>query len=321
MDSSTRDALVGAVLFHNAPTAFLFASALLVLLWEWIGDGNRGANDRGRDLALFSASVSTTYLILLATMDRVFSYYFVLVFPFAGIAGGWLVFRWAAAGLEMMAHKSQPRGRRRSTGVAWVSLALVLLGWWWSPALERRLAYYVSFEDKTVQYSWHPGPLSGWLAGTVRALFWHDRRVIGRRYSTFTYLLWHESRVLESVSAMTEAVRSRADLGDEIFGDASTVPLVAMMAGVPIAGHEVDTNIQRYPDRVARRAIARRIDASAPRFIMVRPRFGVASIAEVQALIRQRYTRVHAVRSDRGEEYVLFERRAAARTIAKRDVR
>jgi len=148
------------------------------------------------------------------------------------------------------------------------------------------------------------------LAAAIRALAWHDERVIGRRYSNLAYLLWHESRTLDVAPAIVEALGPPRDAADTLFGDSGTVPLMALLTGRSIAANEVDTNVQRYVTGFEDpAALASRIDSAAPRFVLLRPGFGVGGLPEIQRMARRAYAPPRVFEDERRRSYLLFERR------------
>ncbi|MFH0861696.1 MAG: glycosyltransferase family 39 protein [Candidatus Altiarchaeota archaeon] len=59
-----------------------------------------------------------------------------------------------------------------------------------------------------------------------------------------------ESRYFESAERISGFVRSNTDPGDEIFGDSTTTPLIALLSQRRIAYDEIDTNLQRFTSNV-----------------------------------------------------------------------
>ena len=321
-----------SVLFHNAVPAGLFALSLPAMIgavaavWPAVRSERsiwrrfRGAAAlSGVDLPLAGAFAAILMLALLLNMDRVWMYYFVPSFPFAALGGAWLVALW----IRGLARLARARGRIRSAGMSRaaviggvVALAAFAVYFAFCHLLERNLDYFdketaKSAEEQDHAYTWRDGALPGFANRAARALLWNGERVIGERYSSFTYYLWHESRTFDIADDAVAEILSRTSDGDEIFGDSGTVPLLALLSGRGIAGREVDTNIQRYRSGNADpRDLVARIDAPATRIIFLRSRFGVAGLKELQALVREKYEAVRSFRTDEGQVFQMFERRA-----------
>jgi hypothetical protein len=323
-----------SVLFHNAVPAGLFALSLpamfgaIAVAWHAHG-GERSVRRRLHDstsaagvgLPLAGAFAAILMLALLLNMDRVWMYYFVPSFPFAALGGGWLVASW----IRGFARLARSRGRIRAAGISraaaaggTVALAAFAVYFSLCHRLERNLDYY----DKEISksgggqdhaYTWRDGALPGFASRAVRALLWSDERVIGERASSFTYYLWHESRTFDIADEAVSEILARTSNDDEIFGDSGTVPLLALLSGRAIAGREVDTNIQRYRSGNADpRELVARIDAATTRIVFLRSRFGVAGLAELKALLQEKYTGVRSFRTYEGQVFQMFERRADA---------
>lgn len=323
-----------SVLFHNVVPAGLFALSLPAMLYavanRWAAQSEEpsiprrlraATSEAGVGLPVAGAFAAILMLALLLNMDRIWIYYFVPSFPFAALGGGWLVAVW----IRGLARLAKVRGRIRAAGISRgaaiggaIALAafcvILVLG----PLLERKLAYYdkeiaKAAEEKHHAYTWRDGAIPGLANRTVRSLLWTDDRVVGNRYSSFTYYLWHESRTLDIVDAAVAEIADRTAPGDEIFGDSGTVPLLALLVGRGIAGLEVDTNIQRYHSgNSAPRDLVARIDRPTTRIVFLRSRFGVARLKELQALLQEKYTAVRTFRTDKGQVFQMFERRADA---------
>ncbi|MDJ0764397.1 MAG: hypothetical protein QNJ97_15570 [Myxococcota bacterium] len=322
------------VLFHNADIAILFCLAQIA----WIAslgrtvvttdprakllDRLRTSIQKSRlSLVILASAISTFSLAVLLSMDRVWMYYFVPSFPFAAIAGGWLVSRWGEVGLMAIRNRigKQRVDQNRIHGkqvLGWAVLfAVFVIAWALSPMIEHSLPYYARIMDKppaarVSTYKWRSSPLPDWLNDPLKTLFWKDERTIGNTYHRFNYLLWHESRVFNILEDMVETINAHTTPQGEIFGDSGTVPLLALLSGNPIAGNEVDTNIQRYRSQNASpKELLRRIDSPKTEMIILRSRFGVAGVPEIQRLVSKKYTRLRTFRSDQHRIFSIYKRR------------
>jgi hypothetical protein len=321
-----------SVLFHNAAPAAAFALSLPAMLGAmataWPScRGERSswrrlratASAAGIGLPLAGAFAAILMLAILLGMDRVWMYYFVPSFPFAALAGGWLVALWIRGAIRL----ARSRGRIRAAGMSRaavaggaVALAALAICLAFCHLLERTLDYYDKelakpAAERDRAYTWRDSALPVCLNRAVRAALWNDERTIGDRYSSFTFYLWHESRTFDIADGAVAEILAQTSDGDEIFGDSGTVPLLALLSGRGIAGREVDTNIQRYRSGNADpRALVARVDTPTTRIIFLRNRFGVAGLKEIQALVREKYAPVRSFRTSEGQVFQMFARRA-----------
>ncbi len=102
-------------------------------------------------------------------------------------------------------------------------------------------------------------------------------------------LLFFDFKNFDSGKALAEYVKANSLPDDVIFGDVNAVPLVALMSDRKIMRNLVDTNEQVYLSGV------RDIDAELlmvekekPRFVIVRPLYGIGSLEKVQEFLLQK---------------------------------
>lgn len=316
-----------AVLFHNAVPFFLFViGSVTLLITYFMNASGKSTNAKAKakaktssanteDHSLLWLAMLSVLLILgiLLSMDRVWMYYFVLAFPFGAVVGGWMVSVWLA-NMRSVFFLSKD-GVRTFVSPVWlrVSLGLFVFFYLLSPRFERRLEYYKTAmrdpQKRTATYVWRDGYLPASINSVVKSLFWKDVRVVGDNYSSFTFYLWHSSRVIDFIFEVADEVKKRAKPGDTIFGDSGTTPLVSLLSQLGIADHEVDTNIERYRSGNAdARELAKRIDIPSTRFLILRDKFGVAVLPEIQELVNRNYKEVKSWRSPTGFTLRLFER-------------
>lgn len=315
-----------AVLFHNAVPFFIFilgCISLVILFFKKISGSGTKSKEKFKPTSvkqgshpLLWLSVSSVVLILgiLLSMKRVWMYYFVLAFPFGAIIGGWMVSNWLVNVKAIFSIKGR-NNESPAFSASWLraSLALFLVFYFISPRFERKLEYYKAAmrdpQKRSATYVWQDGNLPDVFNTAVKNLFWRDVRVIGNNYSSFTFYLWHCSRVLDVIFEIAEEVKKMAKSGDTLFGDSGTVPLVSLLTNLGIAGNEVDTNIERYRSGNADpRELIEKIDKTATRFILLRDKFGVAVLPEIQNMVARNYKEVKSWRSSTGFTIRLFER-------------
>ncbi len=314
------------VLFHNASLAavFLLAQvAAIATLRSEFASTSRDAGPlsrlvaamRSSRLGLFvlASAIALFFLVVLLGMDRVWMYYFIPSFPFAAVAGGWLVSRWVQGAAKLIRGElEKPHLMSFACGV--VLFVAFIMSYALSPMLERNLKYYKREmtkppEDRAHTYTWNPGLLPDAVNEIVQNTLWKDVRVIGEPHTRFNYYLWHESRVLDIVGEVVETIEKESGTSGEIFGDSGTVPLFALLADRRIAGNEVDTNIQRYRSGNAKpKDLMERIDNQNTEMIILRHAFGVFGVAEVRRLVKDKYRRLKTVRSAQGRVFHIYKR-------------
>jgi hypothetical protein len=317
------------VLFHNATIALLFVVGQFWLLAD-IGRAYRDTAEGGpmvrlrqaimqsnTSLALLANGIALAYLIVLLSMDRIWMYYFIPAFPFAGVIAGCLVERWIGALGRLIHTLRNPKSVKPSwgqDGLNLVLLALFVIGFALSPTLESRLSYYKKEIDlpvakRTHRYKWNPGMLPEPVSDLIKAMLWEEERIIGNTYYWWNFVLWHESLVFEIAHDIVEMIEKETSSEGEIFGDSGTVPMFALLANRQIAANEVDTNIQRYRSGNADpKELIARIDNEKTELIILRNRFGVYGVTELRELVKKKYRAIKSFRSAQGKVYYLFKR-------------
>lgn len=320
-----------AVLFHNATLATLFALSLPALLTGIAAqfdrtDGKSGTIARFRSavaqgrmaLPLLGALTAVVFLTLLLNLNRVWMYYYIPAFPFAAIPAAWMISNIFNGAVRLGLAKGRPShaGLSVSRIVGGVFIvALFAISYYLSPRLEARLSYYNksgddASDESTHRYTFQPAPLPDGINNWVRTFLWHDERVIGDVYNTFNYYLWHESRVFDIVDKVVDIIKENTSGGAKIFGDSGTVPLFALLSERDIAGHEVDTNIQRYRSGNADpKELISKIDNHQTEMIILRRRFGVYGVPEVRKLVETKYRKLTEIRSAQGWVFQIFKRK------------
>jgi len=286
---------MGELLFHN----FFVLAAPLFHLPFLIAGLRRRQRDRvslraafdpaGHPLlatGLWCTAIWLVGILFITSLGRVFHYYFLIVFPAATVCGGLFVFHLIEA---LRAARREPRARV----VAATACLALFAGWWGYPRFEHALPYFAKNEGRARQYARPVSPLPGslqWLFG------WEAERVVGRRYGAIQYYLWHESRTFDELHEIADALRRLAAPGDRIFGDSTSTPLVALLAGVEIADRFVDTNGMRFAAGLPRpeEAIAR-LEAAIDRedepltWLLLNPRRGVARVEPMRRFFESRF--------------------------------
>jgi hypothetical protein len=319
------------VLFHNATLAALFALSLPFLFANFFGayvrtDAKQSRAARLRTAAatarlglpILCAFTAIVFLILLLNMNRVWMYYFIPAFPFAAVASGYMISTIAIGAYRLIQAKGNLSNANLSFNAIIGGATVVLLftiSFFTAFHLEEQLAYFKGGEDSSEErskvYTFVPSVLLGPVNDMVKSLFWQDERVVGTPYNAITFYLWHESRVFDITDQVVDIIQKETSTNGRIFGDSGTVPLFALLSGRDIAGDEADTNIQRYRSGNADpKELISKIDNYKTEMIILRRRFGVAGVKEVQTLIETKYRKVTDIGSAQGWVFEIYKRRS-----------
>ncbi|MEM7245861.1 MAG: hypothetical protein AAF533_10990 [Acidobacteriota bacterium] len=236
------------------------------------------------------------YVFFLSTRDRVFHFYFQLLFPAAAIAGGLYV----ASALRLLARgaiASDSKRRRDALIAGLVALLLVGWGWWRSTEQEKKLGYYERNVGKTQTYRSPESPLPASLDSMAKSWLFKPDRLVGERHSQVSYYLWHESRIFVEAEVIADYLRERARPGEALVGDSVSAPLVSLHSGVPLADHWLDTNMMRFkaelpgPEETVRRFEEARLRSGEGRlaWVLVRPGQGIDGDATIRAYFREKF--------------------------------
>jgi hypothetical protein len=242
-------------------------------------------------------------IVAMVTRPRVFPFYFQPLFPLLALGLGW-------AFSEGVERARTGTGNARLAGVALaVTVALVptvFRGPLTSLVSSKRAEQH---ETYAMTYVWRPVPI-GPLDDAVQALWFHDGlRQAGVYYSSPSEYLWNMSRGFDSYDALVEAVQKESPARATLFGDSSTLPLVALGAGRRIALDFADTNVQRFTSgaTAAEDAVAQ-LEADPPTLVLAIDGGGFASQAAFASWIAQHYRAIRILRDGDGTRYTLYHR-------------
>lgn len=249
--------------------------------------------------------------LFLAALGRVYHFYFLLAFPsLALLAGhGYGAALRASAGAARALRAHAPAAGR-AAGVAAVLVVLVLGADGVRAAGLHAEPWYPRLAGTTRTYHWRDAPLPAWVNRAVRAVLWRDTRVVGARTPGVLYYLWHESRSFDTAERLADVVRRRVPEGETIFGDSTSAPLVALLAGRRLALDEADTNFMRFASGMTPpAAFLARLDAHPPAAVLASPRRGFFTVPALRHWVERRYRVIAQMRDPYQGEYVLWGRR------------
>lgn len=252
------------VFYH--PHLWLAALALpIVVVASWLAAPERGRLHRlafpttlfrsgpdGRALVMWLVALSL--FVQYGMFRELYSFYFVLIYPFLSVAAGYVVWR----GLSLLVPETScpdlpraapPHRASRPLVAATLGLAsVVTLG---SHALVSDHEQLVFDDELEVvaarnDYAWTEPPVLPSLAGLTKLLFWEGHRFRGAIEPGYRHYLWTKKRgftVLDEVAAYI-AAHSAPD--EPLAGSSTLAPLVALFSDRRIAADEIDTNNKRF---------------------------------------------------------------------------
>ncbi len=102
-------------------------------------------------------------------------------------------------------------------------------------------------------------------------------------------LLSFDFKNFEAGKEMAQYVKDNSNANDVVFGDVGAVPLVALMSGRRIMGNLADTNELVYLSGVRDLdSELSMIEKEKPRFVIVRPLYGIGSMEKVQIFLQEK---------------------------------
>lgn len=250
------------VFYH--PHLWLAALALPVVAFaSWLAAPERGRLYRiafpttlfrsgpdGRALVVWL--VALALFVQFAMFRELYSFYFVLIYPFLALCAAYVVWR----GLSLLVPSAPtatapppPRPPLRPLAAALLGLLAVLtLG---AHALVSD-AHQAVFDDELEvtgarnDYAWTVPPVLPALAGIPKLLFWEGHRFRAAIEPGYRHYLWTKKRGFTVLGEVADFIRA-ASAPDETLAGASTLaPLVALLADRRIAADEIDTNNKRF---------------------------------------------------------------------------
>jgi len=304
MEASSLSGIWSNVLYNNFSLYFGGAVGGLAALGVSLRDAwQRRPIPAQKIFLLLVVVLAVSQLAVLFSVDRVWMFYFVPAYPFLAVLAADVL----VSGVAALVPASGPRLSR-----AWpvLLLGVLIVGWVYHLRMNEADSEAGDRDGVLRRYDFKPAPLPSWVNGLVRTLFWRDERIEGTFYSVPTLYLWHESRTFDAIFEAADLVRQRCGSGDTLFGDSGTAPLLSLLSGCRLAGDEADTNILRFRSGLTDASeFMKRIRARNPRFVFLRPRFGVAGLPEVNDWIRQDFAPVRTLSRAGEATFILYERK------------
>lgn len=104
---------------------------------------------------------------------------------------------------------------------------------------------------------------------------------------TISRYLDHERIYFEKAPEISDWVKSTTVKDEEVFGDSTTVPLIALLSGRRLALDEADTNIQRFTSNTTdiNKLLARLKGDGSLRYIILHSRNGIETMPQMRAYV------------------------------------
>ncbi|RMG11106.1 MAG: hypothetical protein D6729_18495 [Deltaproteobacteria bacterium] len=239
-------------------------------------------------LLRFTALPLVIGLVFLASLSRVFHFYFLPLFPFLALAGGFgLSDLLRSVGGALRARPPRAALARAAFSIA--ALGLTLLAADGVRALGLAHQPWVGKVGTVRHYSFQGSPLPDGIDALVRRTLWRDERRIGARVAGVTRYLWHESRIFRAAEPLVQTVTQQVPPGP-LFGDSTSTPLIALLSGRRIAADEVDTNIMRFKSGATTlEALFEHLQSDPPAALLLHPGRGIATLPGFQTFARLNY--------------------------------
>lgn len=286
-------------LFYH-PHLWLAALALpIVVVASWLAAPERGRIYRlafpttlfrsgpdGRALVMWLVALSL--FLQYAMFRELYSFYFVLIYPFLALAAGYVV--WRGLGLlvpplaaaspsgttDAPPRSTAARSRWRPLVAGCLGLAsVVTLG---AHALMSDAEQLVFDDELEVvgarnDYAWTEPPALASLAGLTKLLFWEGHRFRGAIEPGYRHYLWTKKRGFTVLDEVAAYVADHSAPDEPLAGSSTLAPLVALLSDRRIAADEIDTNNKRFKTGLlAEPAYWDSICQDRVRFIVAAPR-------------------------------------------------
>jgi|GEM_PF-6080467 len=292
----------------------LLVLALIAFFWlalTYIYKRRREKNfafSKLHELALYCITVLAVEALALKYLSRVYTYYMQPMLPFMAIMS--VVFIRQAVDMARKALADLRRSKRSLTSTAGLLalMLLVLAGFVWGEKLESRLGYYKNEYGKMYEYPWKDSPwLPGFMNSAVKKIFYSSQRRVGDWYNSITLYLWHEVRT-EDPTPMTDSFKVFSEgRPGRIFGDNSSVPLIAMQTGRLIT-MDLDTNSMIFRSgQVPVDKLMSGLQAEPPRWVIVCPTRGIWGIPSFRNWVTENYRFSGQVKTGQNERLMLYE--------------
>jgi hypothetical protein len=279
----------------------------------WLEGWREWAARPYRVRALYAAGMVLIYFLFLFNLKRVFPFYYLLVFSSMAWLGAYMVEELiqVVLGFVRGTIAASQRFKVGTVTVLMVAATLIL----YSQRYEFGLKYvrdHLYFQAQ--RYQWIDAPYIGnWANAWMKYLTWIDVAEPGREYNAVTRVMWHETFMLERVDEVANYIRAHTTRQDLIFGDSTSLPLIALMADRLIIDDFADTNIMRFRSGMTPPLEAiKQIDRPELKYIVARNDTGFFRVWEFQQWIADNFVLDNKVPEQYKGLFLIYRRKTSS---------
>lgn len=264
------------IIDNLGPTVGAAMALGLLPLGRWMSPSRRFAG-----LALL---LGLGNLLALASLQRAFPFYFLMMLPGFAVAAGF-------AAQEIYSAVAVVLTEEWAGLVVLVAAALIAVATFWGASEVRDRWHPRTLATAAKGYAWAAAdPLPGWVNRAVRNLLWLDVREADTHYVGVRRYLWHESRRWPLFPDIVRYVEEFVPPDATFFGGSLSAPYLAFLSGRRVAGDEADSNAARFRSGVSKPAdVIKRVEADGPVRLIVRPGRGIHRVAEFRRWMNEKY--------------------------------
>jgi hypothetical protein len=223
--------------------------------------------------AAIVALMGLALVVEFSMFKRLYSFYFVLWYPFMAVLVGFALITlaksiaWAASPLRASPpyEKKKKKGgkkkrsraasgggarrqpTRKSCLVGGLVLAVLLCSY---PSCENwaHQVHESEFENKgqRLDYPWREPKILAGLSRVVKSMFWVDHRIRGQSVPGFRQFLWNKKRHFDTAPEIAAFIKKNTGPDETIAGASAIAPLMALLSERRIADNFIDTNTLRF---------------------------------------------------------------------------
>ena len=142
---------------------------------------------------------------------------------------------------------------------------------------------------------------------------WYDIAEPGITYNPVTRLLWHETFFIDEVYDVARYIKERTKPEDRLFGDSTSLPLIALLAERRIIDDFGDTNIMRFKSNVtSAKETIKQIDRPELVYLVPRHQTGFFRVNDFVNWAKEKFILEKQVKERYGGTFMIYRRRPAA---------
>ncbi len=182
--------------------------------------------------------VGLALIVEFSMFHRLYSFYFVLWYPFMALGAAWLL---VTAG-RALARAEGGKGIVFAAGLIWLASLHPALANWGGQVHKSEL----SRRGQRVEYPWRKAGAFDAASPLVKALFWRSYRLRAEPTEGIRQFLWNKKRHFDEAPEIARYIREHTRPEQTIAGSSAVAPLLALLAHRHVAAEIVDTNSNRF---------------------------------------------------------------------------